>query len=299
MILPATAQTPAKPAPGGGSEKIELKDEKHDDKLSTDVNLDPGGKLPSANKENTAEGDAANKPPEPAAAQLPPALQKLGKDQILRYYTLKDEATGYMRSVRLQEALDRLNEAEKIAGETMSELENLRGAVYTKIRDFSKAREHFSKALSLEKESFHPMFNLAELDFVEQKWTPASQAFGKLVEMNAKLREQQQAKVEDEERKEALGREFEKTARLMQFKIYICQLQEKKEKEADATMQNFRAYDDDTPAYYFAKAASSFVKGNKEEGEEWIESAKKIYPADIIEIYIDSFVEMKWLTTLN
>ncbi len=296
LILISLALAPfAVQAQDKSKPKIELRDDKNVEAPPEEVKLDPTGKLPAANKE---EGVPAPAPNAASVAMLSPALQKLPSDQLQNYFRLKDEATSYMRTVRLQESLDRLNQAEKLVGDVLPDIENLRGAVYTKMRDFKMAREHFQKALSLQKDNFHPKFNLAELDFVEKKWSAAQAAFGELILQNAKNKEDELSRAK-EDAKESLSRQFDTTERLMQFKILICQLQQQKEADASETMKSFKPYDNDSPAYYFAKAAADYIKEKKEDAEEWINSAKTIYPADMNEIFIDSLVEMGWLQTLN
>ena len=235
---------------------------------------------------------------EQKAKEMPAALKKLDESQRNQYNTLREEATSYMRSVRLQESLEKLADAERVVGEPLAEIENLRGAIFTKMRDFPTARGHFEKSLTLDKESFHPKFNLAELDFVEKKWSAALDSFTKLIAENEALKKAATSKL-GEEAKEVVERQFDTTTRLMQFKIMICQTQEKKAADAEKTLANFGAYDNDSPAYYFAKAVLAFAAEKKESAEEWISSAKSIYPAEVTEVYVDSLVEMGWLSTLQ
>ena len=64
-------------------------------------------------------------------------------------------------------------------------VENLRGAVKTKLKDYAAARVHFVKAAELSKasveDSYHPRFNIAELDFVEKKWDAARGGFTQIL----------------------------------------------------------------------------------------------------------------------
>lgn len=263
--------------------------------LDPSVNLDPAGKLPGANKDDALvplEGK------EESVKEMPEALKKLDPDQRNKYASLRDDATSYMRSVRLQESLEKLAEAERVVGETLAEIENLRGAIYTKMRDFKTAREHFKKSLELDKDSFHPKFNLAELDFVEKNWSSAATSFASLILDNEKMKKDAVAKL-SEEAAEAVERQFDTTTKLMQFKILICQTQEKKSADAEATLKKFGSYDNESPAFYFANAALAFAAEKKEAAEDWINSAKSIYPTEVNEVYIDSLVEMGWLTTLQ
>ncbi len=285
-----TAQDAAVP----GKTKLKL-DEAPEGKADPTLKLDPTGKLPAANKEDALaplEMEAQAKP-----AELPAALKKLAPDQLQKYSNIREEATNFMKSVRLQESLEKLVEAERIVGEPVAEIENLRGAIYTKMRDFTNARVHFQKSVSLDKNSFHPQFNLAELDFVEKKFPSAIASFTSLIAENETLKKEAMAGMKEEFRA-TLARQFDTTKRLIEFKIFICQTLEKNSAEADKLIKGFNSYDNDSPAYYFAKAVQSFVKEQKETAEEWLASAKNIYPAALTEVYQDSMVEMGWMTTL-
>ena len=272
--LPTSAFSQAAPAaPAAADSKIDLQDKDALDDAK--VKLDPvpaPAAIPGTGK--TA----------PAAAPVPPipGLEKLTQAQRDAASKGIADVSSYMRGVRLQESLERLNEVEAITGE-FHIVSNMRGAVYTKMRDFKAARTEFEKAIQLTKgqpaENFHPRFNLAEINFVEKKWAVAEKEFSDLLATG---------KIPDPG-----------TRRLMEFKIFICQLQEKKTDEAIAKIDKFDQYDHDSPAYYFAKAAASFAKDNKEDAEEWLASAGKIYPKEINDVYQDSLVEVGWLQTLQ
>ena len=101
-----------------------------------------------------------------------------------------------------------------------------------------------------------------------------------------------------EDLRPSIARQFDSTRRLIEFKLFICQSMEKNQAEADKFMKNFNSFDNDSPAYYFAKAVSAYVAEKKDAADEWVSSAKNIYPASITEVYVDSMVEMGWMTTL-
>ena len=220
----------------------------------------------------------------PAEVNVPPiaGLEKLTQDQRNKASKGISDVAGYMRGVRLQESLEKLNEVEAITGD-FHIVSNMRGAVFTKMRDFKAARSEFEKAIVLTKdqprENFHPLFNLAEINFVEKKWAEATREFNALLASG---------KIPDPG-----------TRRLMEYKVMICALQQKQIPEADAMAEKFDQYDNDSPAYYFAKAASCFAREQKEEAEEWLASAAKIYPKELNDVYQDSLVEVGWLQTLQ
>ena len=269
----AFSQAPAaKPA---ADDKIDLQDKAALD--SGKVRLDPA--LPAS---AIPGGPAA--PAVPVEAALPPiaGLEKLSEADRRTAAKGISEVSNFMRGVRLQESLEKLNEVEKITGD-FHIVANMRGAVFTKMRDFKAARAEFEKAIALTKnlrrENFHPRFNLAEINFVEKKWPEARKAFTDLLTDSA---------IPDPG-----------TKRLMEYKIMICQLQEKQMDIALGMVEKFDQYDNDSPAYYFGKAAAAFARDQKEEAEEWLGSAAKIYPKEINDVYQDSLVEVGWLQTLQ
>ena len=223
-------------------------------------------------------------PAAPAAAPLPPlpGLEKLSEADRRTVAKGIADVSGFMRGVRLQESLETLNDIEKITGD-FHIVSNLRGAVFTKMRDFKAARSEFEKAVGLtknmERESFYPKFNLGEINFVEKKWADARKAFTDLL----------------------AGSNVPDTGsrRLMEYKILICHLQEKQPDAAKEMLGKFDQYDNDSPAFYFGNAATAFSNDRKEEAEEWLASAAKIYPKEINDAYQDSLVEVGWLQTLQ
>ena len=265
----AFCQAPA--APPATKDTIDLQDEKALD--ADKVKLAPA--MPSA----IPGGPAA-----PAEAPLPviAGLEKLSEADRRTVAKGISDVSGFMRGVRLQESLEKLNEVEKLTGD-FHIVSNMRGAVFTKMRDFKAARAEFEKAIALTKdmprENFHPRFNLAEINFVEKKWADARKSFSDLLA---------NATVPDPG-----------TKRLMEYKIMICQLQEKQTDAAMGTLEKFDQYDNDSPAFYFGKAATAFAREQKEEAEEWLGSAAKIYPKEINAVYQDSLVEVGWLQTLQ
>lgn len=264
-------------------------------------------KPPASGTKPAAAAAAPAPAPAPAAApaQALPGLNNLTDAQRQALVAGMGEVATYIRGVRNLEALEKLNDMETSVGPNHY-IENLRGAVYTKMRDFKKARGHFQRALELSKglalESFHPRFNLAELDFVE-----AGQATTKLREATPPVTTLPEALVKQwDVARDAFqnllkdpGKAGTSSDSLLNFKILICQLQMKKEAEGEVIMTTFDQYDAESPAYYFANAVKCFIKDDKEGANEWLESARKIYPKEINEVFNDSLVEMGWLETLQ
>jgi tetratricopeptide (TPR) repeat protein len=263
----------------------------------------PGNK-PAA-KETPADGKKEEAGPAPEPIPELRGAEKLTNEQKKLLVIGMGEVSNYIRGVRNLEALAKLDEIEQAVGANHY-IENLRGAVYTKMRNFKKARTNFQKALDLAKgmdqESFHPKFNLAELDFVE-----AGNAASKLREVPpaADVDPATVAKQWETARDAFIkllkdpGKGTSNADTLINFKIFICHLQLKRTADADVLKATFDQFDQNSPAYYYATAVEFFVKGDKEQAQEWLDSAKRIYPREMNEVYNDSLVELGWLETLQ
>jgi len=250
----------------------------------------------SVAQETKAPASAGSPPkaaPAPAAARVDddPTLEKLKSltpDQQEKVKKALSEASAFVGGIRLQEALQRLVDAEVLAPDLFM-VHNLRGAVFTKMRLFGKARESFKKAQELHPTSFHPKFNLAEIEFVEaaDKARSGDEAAAKTQFASAQKMFEALIPTNPE-----IG-----TRRLMEFKVVICKLKQGLTEEAEKAVKAF-SYIDDEPVYYLGHAAIEFNRGDKAAAQEWIDSANRIYAPQQISIYMDSFIEVGWVETL-
>lgn len=245
-------------------------------KKDSEVDLPPLDDVPEA---VTPADQPEEEQPEELA--LPESVRRLKDEQKIEIQRLLREAAQFIQGIRLQEGLDRLIQVEAITPD-LYQTHNLRGAIYTKLRDFDKARVSFQRALELSPNLMEAQFNLAELDFVEKKFDEAAKGFRKL-RSNPKIRPE--------------------TKKLIDYKLFISTLLQSespgdtKHQEAMAMLESFD-FMDDFPVYYYANAALSFHQDNKEEAEGWLQSARRIYDKDVQVIYIDALVEMGWVDSL-
>ena len=222
---------------------------------------------------STAEAEAQEAP----AIEIPDSVKNLSAEQREKLQKLLNDASSYIGGIRIQEAFEKIIEAEDITSD-LFQLHNLKGAAYTKIRDFPRARKSFKRALELNPTAFMSKFNITELDFVEKKFPDAEKNFQKLIADSPDMN---------------IG-----TRRLIEFKILITQLKQDKHDEAAATLDKFN-FMEDTPAYYFGKAAIAFDAGDEDDAREWIRSAERIYKPQEVSVYVDSFIEMGWIDNLQ
>lgn len=213
------------------------------------------------------------------AAPLRAQNSPVGTNLEPRVKALIEEAHKLQRQQDSYAALKKLDEADAITPGSPV-IANVRGSIYTAapLRDYVKARECFETAEKLAPGAFEPKFNKTELLYVEQKYAEAEAAFGKLLADHLKLRED--------------------VRHLIQFKIIVSQLKQGKLADAEKNSREF-TFMDDTPAYYYTKAAFEFQKPNLEEGRKWVLKATKIFKKQDNAVYIDSLMEAGWLSSIT
>lgn len=178
---------------------------------------------------------------------------------------------------RLGEAMEKINEADALEPDNAM-VNNVRGSLYTAMRDFDKAREAFKKSEAKSPGAFEPKFNLTELNYVQGKYADAEAGFAKLLTDYPKIRVE--------------------VRHLTQFKMMVCQLKQNKFAEAEAVMKSF-TFMDDTPAYYFAQSALFYQKDNKPEAQEWVAKATKIFKSPENVPYLDTMMEAHWIPSMS
>ena len=147
---------------------------------------------------------------------------------------------------------------------------NLRGAIYTRQRDWPKAQAAFEEALKLQPDLPMAQFNLGEVLFLNNKYKEARERFQ--IFLNSQP-------------KNDLGL----------YKIFLCDLLGENKAKAEDFLNSLQP-SPTSPLYYFTKAAEAFVKGDKTVAMEFVGSAYRIYPPDANATFADSLVEKGYLT---
>ena len=184
------------------------------------------------------------------------------------------EAARYFQQKRIFETLEALHEAEKIFDDS-AELLNLRGSCYVEMRAFDKATEAFDKALKINPKNTSIRFNVAEVQFVTKQWKKALDTFteilGEIPENNISL------------------------SRLVEFKMVLCMKKLGMDDDVVILAEKYD-YQDDSPYYYYAKAALSYDDGDLLKAEEWLARANRIFrDPNIIAPWQDTLVEFGYI----
>ncbi|MCX6846978.1 MAG: tetratricopeptide repeat protein [Verrucomicrobia bacterium] len=229
--------------------------------------------------------NAAAKPASESAAQAEQApaqdimpnqqaFMNLAEERRKDFITNLNEANRLFQQKRIFETLEQLQKAEAIFKDS-PEIYNLSGSCYVEMRSFDKALEDFNKALSLSKDNPSIRFNIAEVYFVTHEWQKAIEVFEKVLK---ELPSQSMA-----------------LSRLIEFKILLCK---NKLGKKDEVLILAEKYDflDDSPYYYYAKAALEYEANNLVKAEEWIATANRIFQdPNVLAPWQDTLVEYGYI----
>ena len=151
---------------------------------------------------------------------------------------------------KYDEAIAKLTDADKKMPDDPFVL-NLLGAAYTKKKDFTAAKPYFERSLAKLPGFFPAKFNMGELIFQEGRYPEALDFFRQML-------------------RDSPGNE------LLQFKIFLCELQIGNKEGAEKALKAIR-YPPDTPAWYFAQAVWESKQGNKKKARDYASSARYIF----------------------
>lgn len=195
--------------------------------------------------------------------------ESLPEDTEERYKVVYVKAAQAFSRNNLDEALKYLELADRAKPNQASNA-NLRGAIYTRKRDWANAESSFRSALQLQPDLPMAQFNLGEVLFLNNKYGEAREKFQ--IFLNSQP-------------KNDLGI----------YKIYLCDLLSGNKAKTDDFLSNLEP-SPNSPLYYFAKAAEAFHRGDKPAGMEFVASAYRIYPGDANSTFADSLVEKGYLS---
>ncbi len=155
----------------------------------------------------------------------------------------------------------------KAEGEDEAFLLNLRGAAYTKKKDYAEAKRCFEKTLQLVPGMFAAQFNLGEIEFLQGNYQKALDTF--------------KVMLDNDPRNE-----------LLQFKVFLCYLQMGDVDAAKKALNKVK-FPGDTPAYYYAQAAWEYKQGDKGKVSDYLSGARYIF-AGKTELFDETFADLEF-----
>jgi len=175
---------------------------------------------------------------------------------------------------RIFDALEKIDELDKIFPKHPAAL-NIKGACYVEIRAFDKANAIFTEILRISPNNTNVLFNLAEVDFVTKNWISAETRFEKIIPL--------------------LPPANKAMIRLCEFKLLLCKLKLDKKDEAEA-LKNKHDEWDDSPFFYFSRAAIAYDTDDKIQAEKLLRNARYVWRNDAaLAAWQDTLIEFGYI----
>ena len=221
----------------------------------------------------TATDDQAPVPAPAPSISPREQFDALSPEQRQQFNNMLMQAQALFSQKRVLDTLQVVDELDKIFVGHPAAL-NIRAACYVEIRAFEKAYPIFEKILELTPESTNVQFNLAELDFVTRKWESAHKRFSDLIS--------------------TLPANNKAMIRLCEFKLLLCKLKMGRVEEAAAMSEKYDSWDD-TPYYYYARAALVFHQGDKQAAEKILLDARFVWGTAALSSWQDTLIEFGYV----
>ena len=183
------------------------------------------------------------------------------------YVKLLQKAQSLSSQDRIFDTLEKINEADKIFPDHPISL-NLKGVSYMQMRNYDKATSIYQEALAKSPKNSSLRFNLAEIEFVSKNWQEAETQFMNLLESDYEL--------------------SKTLIHICEFKILLSKLKLGKVEEATKMSEKYDRWDD-TPFFYFSKAAIFQYEGKTPEARKLI--------ADCITVWNNPSALHSWADT--
>jgi tetratricopeptide (TPR) repeat protein len=164
-----------------------------------------------------------------------------------------------------------LDQFEKANQRTVESLD-LRGCVYMEQGNFTEAAKAFEAAHAIDFAAFPPRIHAADLLLRQKKFAEARDAYEKLLS----------------------DTNIPSSSERLRYGILITELAEHDERGARSALDSL-SFPTQTPAYYYAQAASAFAHGKKSEARKWIETAERIFPSEAESWFARPLYELGWI----
>src|SRR6184192_1076759 len=208
-----------------------------------------------------------------AALELTSAAERAAKSKAFARSRVEQARQAYQQRdfVAARKFIDDADAADPNQAATL----NLRGEILLEQKQFDQAEAEFKKALKADSKFRQAQFNLALVPLKKKDYATARDRFEALLSKTP-------------------GGDKSEAAQLIKFNIYMTWLLEGKDNRAQKLMEQFQ-FTGDTPALYYAQAAWEFKHNNVDKANNWITSARKIYPSASNALYAGGFYDLGWL----
>lgn len=159
-------------------------------------------------------------------------------------------ALAAFRAGKYEDAQKQIDIAEKINSK-QPEVNNLRGAIFTKQKAFDQAEKQYNAALALDPKCYPAKINLADLDLLRGKYAEAKQRYEELQKLDP-------------------------DSELLQFKLVLCAVMAGEDTNAFVIVNQMK-FPGRTPAYYYSQAGIALKAGQKENAQKYFTNVKKYY----------------------
>ena len=207
------------------------------------------------------------------AVQLLSPEERASKTKVVAKTAFEQGLQAYEQ--RDFDSAARLAEQADTAEPNQPQVLNLRGAILLEQQKYDEAERFFKQALKADPKFREAQFNLADVPFRNKDYAEARDRFQALL-------------------KQTPGGDQNQAAQLINFRIFLTYLLEGKDSRAQKLMEQFQ-FSGETPALYYAEAAWEFKHDNADKANDWITSARKIYPSASNAQYAAGFYDLGWL----
>jgi tetratricopeptide (TPR) repeat protein len=202
------------------------------------------------------------------------AFLNLPEERRKEFIKHVEEAGRVFQQKRIFEAMEEIEKASAIFADS-PEVHNLRGSCFVEMRAFDKALAEFKKAAELSKDNPSINFNIGEIYFVTKEWQKALDIFQKVLEK--------------------LPAENVALSRLVEFKILLSMKKLGKKQDVAILAEKYD-FMDDSPFYYYAKAALAYDDEDLIKAEEWLAMAGRIFrDPNVLAPWQDTLVEYGYI----
>jgi tetratricopeptide (TPR) repeat protein len=207
------------------------------------------------------------------AVQLLSPEERASKTKVVAKTAFEQGLQAYEQ--RDFDSAARLAEQADTAEPNQPQVLNLRGAILLEQQKYDEAERFFKQTLKADPKFREAQFNLADVPFRNKDYAEARDRFQALL-------------------KQTPGGDQNQAAQLINFRIFLTYLLEGKDSRAQKLKEQFQ-FSGETPALYYAEAAWEFKHDNADKANDWITSARKIYPSASNAQYAAGFYDLGWL----